>query len=243
MLNFVYSDSSADRVNVGTVGAAATPLYVDFDDYSHWGSKAAIEFFFARTRFTPYVGYLIGLNRYGDIRGTFVDVPLSVTPGLAAQDGKFFDKSWAFSLGRPAASSRARPLRVDVRNAAAIHGWLVGRRLARRGGPARHQQRELALVVPGSVRRQDSILRLPIARGVDRGVCHGLASGAGSRPEGAHSDSISASLGADRQPKQIDRLPPGQDRFSLKAMHVRSRELKWRLTCFLITGATKSAIR
>jgi hypothetical protein len=41
----------------------------------------------------------VGINRYGDIRGTFVDVPMEATPGLAAQDGKFFEKSWAFSLG------------------------------------------------------------------------------------------------------------------------------------------------
>ena len=26
-------------------------------------------------------------------------MPASSTPGLAAQDGKFFEKSWAFSLG------------------------------------------------------------------------------------------------------------------------------------------------
>ncbi len=55
--------------------------------------------YFARTRFTPYVGYLVGLNRLQNIRGTFVGVPPEVTPGLAAQDGKFFEKSWAFSLG------------------------------------------------------------------------------------------------------------------------------------------------
>ncbi len=50
-------------------------------------------------RFTPFVGWLAGINRNQDIRGTFVGVPSSVTPGLAAQDGKFFERSWAFSLG------------------------------------------------------------------------------------------------------------------------------------------------
>jgi hypothetical protein len=99
VFNFVYSNSGAERVSVGTAGDAATPLNVDFDDYSYWGFEGGQRFFFARTRFTPYLGYLVGLNRYGDIRGTFVDVPLEVTPGLAAQDGKFFEKSWAFSLG------------------------------------------------------------------------------------------------------------------------------------------------
>ena len=45
------------------------------------------------------MGYLVGINRNQDLRGTFEGVPASVTPGLAAQDGKFFEKSWAFSLG------------------------------------------------------------------------------------------------------------------------------------------------
>ena len=33
VFNFVYSQSSAETVSVGTAGAAAMPLYVDFDDY------------------------------------------------------------------------------------------------------------------------------------------------------------------------------------------------------------------
>ena len=84
---------------IGTAGASNAPLYVDFDDYNYWGFEGGQRFFFTRVRFTPFVGYLVGINRYDDIRGTFVDVPLSATPGLAAQDGKFFEKSWAFSLG------------------------------------------------------------------------------------------------------------------------------------------------
>jgi hypothetical protein len=97
VFNFVISESSSDTVNVGTAGEV--PLNVDFDDYSYWGFEAGQRFYFTRVRFTPYAGYLIGLNRYGDITGTFVDVPAEATPGLAAQDGKFFEKSWAFSLG------------------------------------------------------------------------------------------------------------------------------------------------
>ncbi len=97
VVNFVISRSSSETANIGTV--SNTPLFVDFDDYNYWGFEAGQRFFFTRVRFTPYVGYLLGLNRYDDIRGTFVDVPLNVTPGLAAQDGKFFEKSWAFSLG------------------------------------------------------------------------------------------------------------------------------------------------
>ena len=63
------------------------------------GHRGGQRWFFARTRFTPFVGYLVGVNRHQDIRGTFVNVPANLTPGLAAQDGKFFEKSWAISLG------------------------------------------------------------------------------------------------------------------------------------------------
>jgi hypothetical protein len=98
-VNFVLSNSSAQQVTIGTAGPANTPLNVDFDDINYWGFEGGQRFFFTRVRFTPYVGYLVGLNRYGDIRGTFAGVPTSATPGLAAQDGKFFEKSWAFSLG------------------------------------------------------------------------------------------------------------------------------------------------
>jgi hypothetical protein len=99
VLSLVISRSSAETVNVGTVSTANVPLLVDFDDYNYWGFEGGQRFFFTRVRFTPYVGYLVGINRYDDIRGTFVNVPPALTPGLAAQDGKFFEKSWAFSLG------------------------------------------------------------------------------------------------------------------------------------------------
>jgi hypothetical protein len=75
------------------------PLDVHFTAYKYWGFEGGQRFYFARTRFTPYFGYLVGINRFQNIEGTFVGVPSSVTPGLAAQDGKFFEKSWALSLG------------------------------------------------------------------------------------------------------------------------------------------------
>ena len=99
-LNFVLSRSSSDTVEIGTGGVDNVPLHVKFDDFNYWGIEGGQRFFFTRVRLTPYVGYLIGANRNGDIRGTFVDAPAGATlPGLAAQDGKFFEKSWAFSLG------------------------------------------------------------------------------------------------------------------------------------------------
>ena len=98
-VNFVLSRSSSEIVQIGTVGTGNLPLQVKFDDYNYWGFEGGQRFFFSQVRFTPYVGYLVGINRNGDIRGLFVDVPPSLTPGLVAQDGKFFEKSWAFSFG------------------------------------------------------------------------------------------------------------------------------------------------
>ena len=102
VLNFVYgkSDAQEEATQIGTVGTTTqVPLTVNFTEYKYWGVEGGQRWFFARTRFTPFVGYLVGINRHQDIRGTFVGVPPSLTPGLAAQDGKFFEKSWAFSLG------------------------------------------------------------------------------------------------------------------------------------------------
>jgi hypothetical protein len=102
VVNFVYSSSAAEdeAIEIGTAGTSPrVPLNVKFTEYRYWGFEGGQRFFFTRMRLTPFVGWLAGLNRNQDIRGTFVGVPASVTPGLAAQDGKFFEKSWAFSLG------------------------------------------------------------------------------------------------------------------------------------------------
>ena len=101
VLNFVWSssDATSQATTIGTVGNPQIPLQVNFTSYKYWGFEGGQRWYFARTRFTPFVGYLVGINRNQDLRGTFVNVPLSLTPGLAAQDGKFFEKSWAFSLG------------------------------------------------------------------------------------------------------------------------------------------------
>jgi hypothetical protein len=102
VFNWVWSDSDAQTgaINIGTAGAnGSVPLNVEFTSYKYWGFEGGNRIYFARTRFTPYVGYLIGINRHQDIRGNFVGVSTDLTPGLAAQDGKFFEKSWALSLG------------------------------------------------------------------------------------------------------------------------------------------------
>jgi hypothetical protein len=97
IFNFVLSRSGAELANIGTAGGA--PLNVQFDDYNYWGVEGGQRFYFTRVRITPYVGYLVGINRYDDIRGEFVDPPAVSAPGYAAQDHKFFEKSWALSLG------------------------------------------------------------------------------------------------------------------------------------------------
>jgi len=100
IFNFVWGSSDAQTVQIGTAGAATTqPLLVDFSKYKYWGIEGGQRWYFTRARFTPYIGYLVGANRYDDITANFVNVPVELTPGLAAQDGKFFEKSWAFSLG------------------------------------------------------------------------------------------------------------------------------------------------
>ena len=101
VFNFVWSSSEASETatTIGTVGTPPVALNVHFTEYQYWGFEGGQRWFFARTRFTPFVGYLVGINRNQDLRGTFEGVPASATPGLAAQDGKFFEKSWAFSLG------------------------------------------------------------------------------------------------------------------------------------------------
>ena len=99
VFNFLWSSSEAneDATPIGTAGLV--PLNVHFSEYQYWGFEGGQRWFFARTRFTPFLGYLVGINRHQDITGTFVGVPANATPGLAAQDGKFFEKSWAFSVG------------------------------------------------------------------------------------------------------------------------------------------------
>jgi hypothetical protein len=101
--NFVYSNSSAsfEATPIGTAGAAGqVPLNVNFTNYRYVGVEVGQRFSFPQgNRVAPFAGWIVGLNRNQDIRGTFVGVPQSSLPGLAAQDGKFFERSWAFSLG------------------------------------------------------------------------------------------------------------------------------------------------
>lgn len=105
VVNFVWSKSDAQEsaIRIGTVDSI--PVDVTFTEHKYWGFEAGQRWYFARTRFTPYVGYLVGINRHQEIRGTFINVPPDLTPELGDVEGTIFDKSWALSLGRPVACS------------------------------------------------------------------------------------------------------------------------------------------
>jgi hypothetical protein len=57
------------RHHIGTVGNPQIPLQVNFTSYKYWGFEGGQRWYFARTRFTPFVGYLVGINRNQDLRG------------------------------------------------------------------------------------------------------------------------------------------------------------------------------
>jgi hypothetical protein len=95
----VISRSSSEAESVGLVGTANAPVIAAFDDYNYWGFEGGQRFFFARTRFTPYVGYTVGINRFDAINADFAVPAVGTQPGIVIDDGQFFDSSWAFSFG------------------------------------------------------------------------------------------------------------------------------------------------
>lgn len=99
VFNWVISRSSSEAQNVGGVGAANAPVVAVFDDYNYWGFEGGQRFFFARDRFTPYVGYTVGINRFDAINADFAVPAVGSQPGIVINDGQFFDSSWAFSFG------------------------------------------------------------------------------------------------------------------------------------------------
>ena len=99
VLDLVISRSSAEAVDVGTVGIENAPVLAQFDDYNYWGIEAGQRFYFARTRFTPYVGYFVGINRFDEINANFSAPAIGSQPGVVVDNGQFFDSAWAFSFG------------------------------------------------------------------------------------------------------------------------------------------------
>jgi hypothetical protein len=97
--NFVISRSSSEPVTVGRAGAAGAPIVAGFDDYNYWGIEAGQRFYFARVRFTPFLGYNVGINRFDAINGDFAAPAAGFQAPIVVNDGQFFDSAWAFSFG------------------------------------------------------------------------------------------------------------------------------------------------
>jgi hypothetical protein len=99
VVNFAISRSSSEPVTVGTVGAASAPVVASFDDYNYWGLEAGQRFYFARVRFTPFLGYIVGINRFDAINADFAAPAAGFQAPIVVNDGQFFDSAWAFSFG------------------------------------------------------------------------------------------------------------------------------------------------
>jgi hypothetical protein len=97
--NFVYSKSGSEPFQVGTVGVENSPLTADLEDYSYWGLEGGQRFYFTRVRFTPFVGYNLGINRFTHIDGNFFAPAIGSQPAVEVVDARVFDSSWAFSFG------------------------------------------------------------------------------------------------------------------------------------------------
>ncbi len=97
--NFVLSRSGSEALQVGTVGNANAPLTADLEDYSYWGFEGGQRWYFSRVRFTPFVGYAVGINRFTNIDGAFSSPAVGLQPELVIPETRVFDASWAFSFG------------------------------------------------------------------------------------------------------------------------------------------------
>ena len=103
MVNFVYSNECGGRRGDPDWHGgheSETPLKVNFTDYQYLGHRGRSAGGSSRACGSHRLSAGSSASTvHQDIAGTFVGVPSSVTPGLAEEDGKFFEKSWAFSLG------------------------------------------------------------------------------------------------------------------------------------------------
>jgi hypothetical protein len=99
VVNFAISRSSSEPVTVGAAGAASAPVVASFDDYNYWGIEGGQRFYFARVRFTPYLGYIVGINRFDAINADFAAPASGFQAPIVVNDGQFFDSAWALSFG------------------------------------------------------------------------------------------------------------------------------------------------
>lgn len=99
IFNIVVAKSDSEPVQIGSIGAANAPLSAHVDDYYYWGVEGGQRFYFARVRFTPFLGYTVGLNKFQQIEGNFTSPALGAQPALTVLDGPLFDDSWTLTLG------------------------------------------------------------------------------------------------------------------------------------------------
>ena len=144
--NFVWSNSASEVVQIGTAGDPAEPLSVKFGDYDYWGVEGGQRFFFSRVRFTPFVGYTVGMNRFSSISADFTTPATGPQPHIA--------------VNRPSSSRRPGPSASASRGACwsasgqsnSIANRVCGTRAASRRPPlaetglCHNQRRQLAVV-------------------------------------------------------------------------------------------------
>jgi hypothetical protein len=163
VVNFVWSKSDASdaATPVGTVGTSPQiPLNVNFTEYKYWGFEGGARWFFARTRFTPFVGAPRGYqpapgHPWHVRRRTVQCHPRARLAGWQVL------RRLVGIQPRPdrGAAHRSWLLRSHGRDTAPFHGRFVRRGLAGRRRLARCQQRERAVVVPDPGRRAHPVLR------------------------------------------------------------------------------------
>ena len=69
-----------------------------FGDYDYWGVEGGQRFFFSRVRFTPFVGYTVGVNRFSSLSADFNTHATGPQPLIAVNNSEFFQASWALQL-------------------------------------------------------------------------------------------------------------------------------------------------
>ena len=152
VLNFVWSSSDVERRTATPCRhgrdepcgpAQRRDTSADYRSLGHRGRAALVLRAHALHALTWAASW--ARNRHQDIRGTFPGpAERYCRQGLAAQDGKFFEKSWALSIrpDRLAFSSALALSSSWPRPQLRFHRRAVGRGLAGRRRPAGHQHRQ-----------------------------------------------------------------------------------------------------
>ena len=147
--NLVFSNSTSETIEIGTVGTENAPLSVKFGDYNYWGLEGGQRFFFSRVRFTPFVGYTLGVNRFSSISADFSAPATGPQAAHRGQQLRVLRGVLGLQLQRHGRlSHRSRADRADGRIGVPLHGRPRRRTSAARNRIGPHQRRQLAVVDP-----------------------------------------------------------------------------------------------